>query len=72
MNLLRKPKKLLIMLIAMALSSCAGNIYDGESLIMAIPKGCERQYVNYYKCEMSKTLLDKIFFKKCLAEPCDK
>lgn len=68
---LKRQIKLLIVLITLTSCATTGDIVDGETLIMAIPKGCERQYVNFYKCEFSKTMLDKFFMKECKMEKCE-
>ncbi len=84
MNLLKKHKELLKKLIkkpaikiaiilttTLIFNGCAANTYDGKTLILAIPKDCEKQYVDYYKCEMTKTFFDRLLRKKCEAKPCD-
>ncbi len=76
----RKRKKVIIRIIEIifilglvwALAGCSAftKDYDGKTLIMAIPEKCEKQWVDFYKCEMSKTFLEKLFMKKCLLEEC--
>ena len=71
MTWLIRQIKLVIMLIILTSCATTGDIIDGETLIMAIPKGCEKQYVEFYKCEFSKTILDKLFMKECKMEKCE-
>lgn len=37
---------------------------------MAIPEGCEKQFVEFYKCELSRSLWERLFLGPCIAEPC--
>ncbi len=77
----RRLKKLIIKIIEVgfvlglvwALAGCSAftKDYDGETLIMAIPEKCEKQWVDFYKCEMSKTFLEKLFMKNCPLEECN-
>lgn len=48
-----------MLIITLLITSCAASnlskTYDGREIIMSIPKGEERMWVDFYKCDMNLT-----------------